>query len=160
MGNTQKTNIAKEILIEKTNFISNNSFFFYSNLNNTDLLLNLKEILLNPTPLTQCTGYAEVVEEIKKTKKRCGKENSYQYSLETLFRIVYLIRSSLYHTETIKQQTEMIRQYVKYVSTHDNGHMYYNSQNTISINMNQANNILEQIKKEKAEKVAQKRRFK
>lgn len=159
MSINSKTSITKEILIEKTNFIYDNSYFFHSNINDRHLMLNLKNILLNPAPLIQCEGYMEIVEEIRKRKKRVEKENSYQYSLEALFCVVYLIREFLGSPETVFQQTEIIRQYVKYVSTHDNGQMYYSTQSMITIDMERTKQILENIQEEKKQKVAQKRKF-
>lgn len=159
MSINSKTSITKEILIEKANFIYDNSYFFHSNINDRHLMLNLKNILLNPAPLIQCEGYMEIFEEIKKRKKRFEKENAYQYSLETLFRVVYLIREVLGSPDITIQQTETIRQYVKYISTHNNGQMYYGHQNFISINMDYVENLFNQIKQEKKQKVAQKRKF-
>lgn len=134
MTNNQKTNINREIYIEKTNFISDNSSFFHANSENLDVMFNLKAILLNPAPLKECEGYAEIIEEMKKQKVRSEKQHTYQYTMETIFAIVYLIRRHVVSEEKLHQQTEQIRKYVKFVNEKDTGKMYYSEQNVIQLN--------------------------
>ena len=151
MEQNKKINISREIIIEKSNFISNNSTYFKRNFR--DSLALLKGILLNHAPLTQCEGYQELISEIKKTKVRNITEFNYQNSMEILFNIVHSILQNTFASEdNKKEQIETIRQYVKCVSTQVSGKIYYHSQNIISVDNNQLNKIENEIKQEKNNK--------
>lgn len=151
MEQNKKINISKEIIIEKSNFISNNSTYFKQNFHNISILL--KGILLNHAPLTQCEGYQELISEIKQTKTRNITEFNYQNSMEVLFNIVHsILQNTFASEENKKEQIETIRQYVKCVSTHVNGKIYYHNQNIISVDNNQLSVIENDIKQEKKNK--------
>lgn len=153
MADIKKINIQREILIQKCDFISNYSTFFHNNLNNKMLLLNLKEILLSPTPLMQSDKYEEVMDEIKSGKTINNNDANYQNALEVLFEIVYLIRAATISTSNKDNpHVEKIRLYVKYISTHNSGKIYYRQQNIITLNDDQLNKALDEISKEERQK--------
>lgn len=153
MSNIGTKSISKAIIIEKSNFILNNSTYFNQKIK--DSLTLLKNILLNPAPLKQCDGFNELIQDIKNFQIRNNSELNYQNSLEVLFAIVYTIRANTITSEENKHdQVETIRQYVKCVSTHDSGKIYYGNQKIVSLNQE----ALEQIENETKEEKKQKKR--
>ncbi|MCI5552653.1 MAG: hypothetical protein MR388_02305 [Tenericutes bacterium] len=153
MSSSEIKDIKKAIIIEKSNFILNNSTYF--NQKFKEDLITLKSILLNPAPLKQCDGYNELMQDIKKSQIRNIPTLSYQNSLEVLFTIVYYIRANIISSEQNKhEQVETIRKYVKCVSTHDSGKIYYDNQKIVSLNSEK----IEQIKKETIEENEQRKR--
>lgn len=144
MVQSKKFNIKKEIIIEKCNFISNNSTYLNSTIKEN--LATLKSILLNSAPLSQCDGYQELIEEIKQAKIKNITHISYQNSIEILFTIVYsILHNTITNEKSKREQIEKIRQYVKCVSTLNSGNIYYHRQKIISID----NEKLNMIKKTK-----------
>ena len=137
----QKTNLKKEIYIEKTNFIAGNCTFFHINKDNDIVMCLLKQILLNPAPLKDCDGYLDLMEEIKSQRVGMIKCMTYSYTIEAIFKVVYMIRSQISSPERITQQTEQIRQYMKYVNEKDTGKMYYSQQKVIKISDEDLNKI-------------------
>lgn len=111
MTNIKNINVNKQIIFEKGNFLLSNSTFFYNNLKEFDE--DLKRILLNPAPLKQCHEFQELIEEINKSKIKNNSQLNYRYSLEILFHIVNIIRL---RTTSI-EQIELIRTYIKYISS-------------------------------------------
>lgn len=150
MEQNKKINISKEIIMEKNKFIYNNSTFF--NTTSYENLLLLKEILLNHSPLTQCDGYIELMDEIKKSKFKNNNFLNYQNSLEVLFSIVYsILHNVLTSEESKKEQIESIRQYVKRLNT-NSSEIYYHNQNIVSVNEEQLCKVKNLIKEEKQKK--------
>lgn len=144
MTNNKNIDINKQIIIEKGNFLINNSTFFYKNLKEFDI--ELKMILLNPAPLEQCPEYTELVEEINKYKGKNTHQLNYQYSLEILFHIVNLIRLRSYSSE----QIELIRSYIKYISTRFSEQertLYHSKQNSITINIQEHDEAKKHMRK-------------
>ena len=137
----QKTNLKKEIYIEKTNFIAENCTFFHINKDNDIVMCLLKQILLNPAPLKDCDGYLDLMEEIKSRRVGIIRNMTYSYTIEAIFKVVYMIRSQISSPERITQQTEQIRQYMKYVNEKDTGKMYYSQQKVIKISDEDLNKI-------------------
>lgn len=146
-----QNNISKQIIIEKSNFISNNSTYF--NMTLKENLPLLKRILLNPAPLMQCDGYEELVRDIEKSKVLDNMELDYKNSIEILFTIVYTILHNVFTSEESKhEQIETIRHYVRCVSTHNSGKIYYHNQKIISVDNNKLELIENKIKNEKKQK--------
>lgn len=155
MDKPKKINISKQIIIEKCNFISNNSTYFKRNLH--DNLGILKDILLNNAPLAKCEGYEDLISEIKKDKIKNNIDASYQYSMETLFAIVYsILRNTFASEDSKKEQIEKIRQYVKCISTQSSGKIYYHKQKIVAIDNEQLIGIEKEIKLEKKKKTYKK----
>lgn len=151
MVQTRKINIPKQIIIEKSNFISNNSTYFNQTL--SDNLPLLKNILLNNAPLTQCEEYEEIIKEIKKSKIKNNAGLNYQNSIEILFAIIYSLLHNVFTSEESKhEQIETIRHYVRCVSTHNSGKIYYHNQKIISVDNNKLELIENKIKNEKKQK--------
>lgn len=134
--------IINEIIIkEKCDFISKNSTFFVNNFNNKIVMLNLKSILMDIKPLTECDTYQDIMEEIKKQ----NIDNVSDEALNILFKLVYLIRSEAKTDEIKQQETEIIRQYTKYV---DNEIPYINQSN-VTIGIPAVSQILSNDEQEK-----------
>lgn len=144
MTKIQITDIDKQILIEKSNFISKNSTFFHHNLKNADIIYSLRNILLSHSPLTQCFDYQDLIAEIKKSKIKNIEDLSYSYSFEVLFTIINSIRYNLNYGETSKlNQIEFLRLYVKYISNQTSGKMYYSMQKIVNLDEDKMKEIME-----------------
>lgn len=129
------------ILKEKCRFISKNSSFFVNNYKNKIVMLNLKAILLDQKPLTECDTYQDIMEEIKKQNIDKGSDEA----LNILFHIVYLIRSEAKNEQIREEETEKVREYVKFVNTK----IEYINQTSVKIGESGLDQIFSNDKQEK-----------